>query len=211
MFVWQWVQQHRVLSVLVLAAVIVSCAGGTAWALVFRTVSSPVGPARGAAHLPARADGQGAGLAARPAARARCLHRTAPAAARASACSVSHRSFPPTTSMIVADGSCATVSWVPITQHTEATTVCARTDGAFDHAEAGDGRVHRRIHHHLDDRLPGGGLPAAAGGPPGPALGRHLLAAEPGGEGGHDGPGARAGDHGRRRARRLRRAHAGSA
>ena len=34
------------------------------------------------------------------------------------------RSFPSTTSMIVADGRCATVSWVPITQHTEATTVC---------------------------------------------------------------------------------------
>ena len=42
-FVWQWVQQHRLLSVLVLAFVIVSSAGGTAWALVFRTVSSPVG------------------------------------------------------------------------------------------------------------------------------------------------------------------------
>ena len=42
-FVWQWVQQHRLLSVIVLALVIVSCAGGTAWALVFRTVSSPVG------------------------------------------------------------------------------------------------------------------------------------------------------------------------
>ena len=31
--------------------------------------------------------------------------------------------------MIVADGRCATVSWVPITQHTEATTVCAGPDG----------------------------------------------------------------------------------
>src|SRR5580693_9697313 len=41
--VWQWVQQHRFLSVIVLALVIVSSAGGTAWALVFRTVSSPVG------------------------------------------------------------------------------------------------------------------------------------------------------------------------
>ena len=33
--------------------------------------------------------------------------------------------------MIVADGRCATVSWVPITQHTESTTVCAGTDGAL--------------------------------------------------------------------------------
>ena len=42
-FVWHWVQQHRVLSVIVLALFIVATAGGTAWALVFRTVSSPVG------------------------------------------------------------------------------------------------------------------------------------------------------------------------
>ena len=43
MVVWHWVQQHRWLSIIVLAFVILSCAGGTAWALVFRTVSSPVG------------------------------------------------------------------------------------------------------------------------------------------------------------------------
>ena len=33
--------------------------------------------------------------------------------------------------MIVADGRCATVSWVPITQHTEATTVCNGPGGAL--------------------------------------------------------------------------------
>ena len=43
MILWHWVQQHRLLTVLLLAFVIVSSAGGTAWALVFRTVSSPVG------------------------------------------------------------------------------------------------------------------------------------------------------------------------
>lgn len=42
MILWGWVQQHRALSVLVLALVIVICGGGTAWAIVFRTVSSPV-------------------------------------------------------------------------------------------------------------------------------------------------------------------------
>ena len=41
------------------------------------------------------------------------------------------RSFPSSTSMIVADGRCATVSWVPITQHTEATTVCNAPNGAL--------------------------------------------------------------------------------
>ena len=33
--------------------------------------------------------------------------------------------------MIVSDGRCATVSWVPITQHTEATTVCNAPNGAL--------------------------------------------------------------------------------
>ena len=33
--------------------------------------------------------------------------------------------------MIVADRRCATVSWVPITQHTEATTVCNGPNGAL--------------------------------------------------------------------------------
>jgi hypothetical protein len=33
--------------------------------------------------------------------------------------------------MIVADGRCATVSWVPITQHTEATTFCNAPNGAL--------------------------------------------------------------------------------
>ena len=33
--------------------------------------------------------------------------------------------------MIVADGHCATVSWVPITQHTETTSVCNAPNGAL--------------------------------------------------------------------------------
>ena len=33
------------------------------------------------------------------------------------------RSFPSSSSMVVTDGTCATVSWVPIEQHTENTTV----------------------------------------------------------------------------------------
>jgi hypothetical protein len=126
---WHWVQQHRLLSVLILAFVIISSAGGTAWALVFRTVSSPVGLREALRiyrreqtdkvlttlrnHLPApgvytyRTEG-GEGLS--------LMGMT--------------RSFPSTTAMIVADGRCATVSWVPITQHTEATTVCAAAAGA---------------------------------------------------------------------------------
>ncbi len=129
-FVWQWVQQHRVLSVIVLALFIVATAGGTAWALVFRTVSSPVGLAEAIRmyrreqtakmltslrnHLPnpgvytyATAGGEGLSLMG------------------------VQRSFPSSSSMVVTVGSCATVSWVPIEQHTENTTICPAPSGSY--------------------------------------------------------------------------------
>ena len=130
MFIWQWVQEHRLLSVLILAFVILSSAGGTAYALVFRTVSSPVGLREALRiyrreqtvkmlsnlknHLPApgvytyRTTG-GEGL---------------------SLMGVT-RGFPSSTSMIVTEGRCAIVTWVPIMEHTEATNVCAGADGAL--------------------------------------------------------------------------------
>ena len=128
--VWQWVQQHRLLSVLVLALVILSSAGGTAWALVFRTVSSPVG-LREALRI-YRREQTGKVLATlgtgcrRPGV---YTYRTA--GGEGLSLMGVQRSFPSSTSMIVAEGRCATVSWVPITQHTEATTLCAAADGAL--------------------------------------------------------------------------------
>lgn len=130
MFVWQWVQQHRLLSVMVLAFVFVSCAGGTAWALVFRTVSSPVG-LREALRI-YRREQTGKMMA--------TLRNKMPVPGvytyRTSGGESLNlvgvaRSFPTSTSMIVADGSCANVSWVPITQHTETTTVCNAPNGAL--------------------------------------------------------------------------------
>ena len=131
MFVWHWVQQHRLLTVLILAFVIVSTAGGTAWALVFRTVSSPVG-FREALRM-YRKEQTGKMLTS--------LRNKLPApgvyAYRTSGGEGLNllgmqRNFPSTTSMIVAGGQCATVSWVPITQHTETTTVCSGPDGALN-------------------------------------------------------------------------------
>ena len=130
MFVWQWVQQHRLLSVLVLATLIISTAGGTAWALVFRTVSSPVG-LRDALRIYRREQTEKVltSLRNRLPAPGVYMYRTS-GGEGLNLVGVA-RSFPSTTSMIVADGRCATVSWVPITQHTEATTVCDGTDGAL--------------------------------------------------------------------------------
>jgi hypothetical protein len=121
--VWHWVQQHRWLSVLVLAFVILSTAGGTAWALVFRTVSSPVGlrealrmyrkeqSERVLASLRAHLPGPGV-----------YSYRTS-GGEGLNLVGV-QRGFPSETSMIVTDNRCATVSWVPITQHTESTMMC---------------------------------------------------------------------------------------
>ena len=151
MFVWHWVQQHRLLTVLILAFVIVSTAGGTAWALVFRTVSSPVG-LREALRM-YRREQTGKMLASlRNQLPAPGVYTYRTSGGEGLNLMGVQRSFPSTTSMIVADGRCATVSWVPITQHTEATTVCDGPHGALDDAQAGHRRVHRRHDHHVDDR-----------------------------------------------------------
>jgi hypothetical protein len=128
--VWQWVQQHRVLSVLILALVIVSSAGGTAWALVFRTVSSPVG-LREALRIYRREQTEKVlqTLLDRLPSPGVYSYRTT--GGESLSLPGMDRSFPTTTSMIVTGGSCATVSWVPLTQHTETTTECAGRDGGF--------------------------------------------------------------------------------
>lgn len=129
-FVWQWFQQHRLLSVLVLAFIIVSAAGGTAWALVFRTVASPVG-LREALRIYRKEQSAKvlASLRARLPAPGVYSYRTT--GGESLSMMGVQRSFPAETSMIVADGQCATVSWVPITQHTETTTVCPTPGGAL--------------------------------------------------------------------------------
>ena len=109
---------------------IVSSAGGTAWALVFRTVSSPVG-LREALRI-YRREQTGKVLASlrnRLPAPGVYTYRTN--GGEGLSLMGVERSFPSTTSMIVADGRCATVSWVPITQHTEVTTVCDGPGGAL--------------------------------------------------------------------------------
>jgi hypothetical protein len=128
--VWHWVQQHRVLSVLILAIVIVSSAGGTAWALVFRTVSSPVG-LREALRIYRREQTEKMvqTLLNRLPSPGVYSYRTT--GGESLSLPGMDRSFPRSTSMIVTGGSCATVSWVPLTQHTETTTECAGSDGGF--------------------------------------------------------------------------------
>jgi len=129
-FVWHWVQQHRLLSVIALALIIVSCAGGTAWALVFRTVSSPVG-LREALRMYRREQTGKVLEALRSRLPAPGVYTYRTSGGESLNLVGVARSFPASTAMIVNDGRCATVSWVPITQHTEATTVCNAPNGAL--------------------------------------------------------------------------------
>jgi hypothetical protein len=128
--IWGWVQQHRLLAVLILAFVIVGSAGGTAWALVFRTVSSPVG-FRQALRIYRREQTEKmlTSLRSRLPSPGVYLYRTD--GGESLSLMGMARSFPSTTAMIVTSGPCAQVSWVPVTQHTEATTVCAGAHGSL--------------------------------------------------------------------------------
>jgi hypothetical protein len=128
--VWQWVQQHRVLSILILAFVIVSSAGGTAWALVFRTVSSPVG-LREALRMYRREQSEKVLQTLRDHLPSPGVYSYRTRGGESVSLPGMDRSFPSTTSMIVTDGSCATVSWVPLLEHTETTTECAGHDGGL--------------------------------------------------------------------------------
>lgn len=130
MIVWQWVQQHRLLSVLILAFVIVSSAGGTAWALVFRTVSSPVG-LREALRIYRREQTEKMFQTLREHLPSPGVYSYRTTGGESLSLPGMARSFPSTTSMIVTGGDCATVSWVPLTQHTETTRECAGPDGGF--------------------------------------------------------------------------------
>jgi len=128
--VWHWVQQHRWLSIIVLAFVIVSCAGGTAWALVFRTVSSPVG-LREALRMYRREQTEKVLTNLRNRLPAPGVYTYRTRGGEGLSLMGVQRSFPDSTSMIVTGDQCATVSWVPITQHTESTTLCAGPAGSL--------------------------------------------------------------------------------
>jgi hypothetical protein len=127
---WHWVQQHRVLSVLVLSAVMVACAGGTAWALIFRTVSSPV-TLRDALRLYRREQTAKVMASLRNRLPAPGVYTYRTSGGEGLNLMGMERSFPASSSMIVTDGRCATVTWVPILQHTEATTMCRGPTGTL--------------------------------------------------------------------------------
>jgi hypothetical protein len=135
---WSWVQHHRWLCVAFLAFLMVGTAGGTCWAVFFRTVASPVSLGQ-ALRLYRRDHG---------------ATSTSPLASRVMTSGVfsyattggeglnlvgMSRSFPDRTDMVVTNSSgsgsgsgsgvsCSTVQWVPLVQHTETTSICQSED-----------------------------------------------------------------------------------
>jgi hypothetical protein len=120
--IWTWIQAHRWITLGVVVFVVLSSAGGTAWAVFFRTVASPVSLRDAIRLYRSGQKGQagGQGLVAPG------VYTYDTTGGESLSLLGVHRSFPASTSMVVttAANGCSTVNWVPITQHTEATTVC---------------------------------------------------------------------------------------
>ncbi len=128
--VWGWVQQHRWLSLVALIIVVFGTAGGTAWALVFRTVSSPV-TFKDALRL-YRRDAVSSLTNAWARLPRPGVYTYRSSGGESLSIMGAARTFPPLTSMIVTDTSCADVTWVPFVEHTESTVVCPAADGAYE-------------------------------------------------------------------------------
>jgi hypothetical protein len=114
-----------------LAVVMVGAAGGTCWAVFFRTVGSPVSLSQALRLY--RRDSATSGSTPVPAFTHDVLAPGVYAYATDGGEGLNlvgmSRSFPATSDMVVtAHGSCATVRWVPLSQHTETTVVCAAAD-----------------------------------------------------------------------------------
>jgi len=121
---WGWIQSHRWLCVIFLAVVIIGTAGGTAWAVFFRTVSSPVSLGEALRLYRRTANNATPGSKPRPFVSGVFGYKTT--GGESLSLLDQSRTFPTRTNMLMTAGSrdCSDVSWVPITQHTESMTVC---------------------------------------------------------------------------------------
>jgi hypothetical protein len=123
---WTWIQNHRWLSVLFLTIVVLGTAGGTCWAVFFRTVASPVS-LRDALRLYRSTGAAGTSEATRGASLlVPGVYSYTTTGGESLSLPGADRSFPSESQVIVSDDSkaCSTMDWVPIVQHTETTVAC---------------------------------------------------------------------------------------
>jgi hypothetical protein len=112
--------------VIFLAFLVVGTAGGTCWAVLFRTVTSPVSLGQ-AMRLYRRERSEVADTPVTVPVMAPGVFSYATTGSEGLNLMGMSRSFPARTDMVVTSGSggtCSTVEWVPIEQHTESTSLC---------------------------------------------------------------------------------------
>jgi len=124
---WSWVQSHRWWCVAFFALLMLSSAGGTCWAVFFRTVATPVSLREALSQYRRH---QGTGSSQRGGVLSPGVFSYATSGGESLSLPGVSRSFPARSNMVVngAAGSCGAVDWVPIVQHSETTTVCPSMD-----------------------------------------------------------------------------------
>jgi hypothetical protein len=127
---WSWVQQHKLLSVIVLVVIVLTTAGGTCWALVFRTTATPVS-LRDALRIYRKENSGRVVSALRAHLPVPGVYTYRTTGGESLSLMGLRRSFPSRTTMIVDDTTCASVTWDPMVQHSEVTSVCPSTSGAL--------------------------------------------------------------------------------
>jgi hypothetical protein len=127
---WTWIQNHRWLSVLFLTIVVIGTAGGTCWAVFFRTVASPVS-LRDALRLYRSSSSTAGTTGTSEEVRGASLlvpgvYSYKTTGGESLSLLGADRSFPSETEVIASnnDKACSTMEWVPIEQHTETTVAC---------------------------------------------------------------------------------------
>jgi hypothetical protein len=124
------VQHHRWLSLLALVIVMMGTAGGTAWALVFRTVSSPIN-LKDALRLYRKDAAPDTATTWRSRLPRPGVYTYRSSGDESLSIMGAARSFPATSALIVTGGACASETWAPLVQHTETTTVCPQAHDAY--------------------------------------------------------------------------------
>ncbi len=127
---WAWLTWQRLTVAGITVVALVAAAAAAVWFLVLRSPATPVG-LRQALLLyrhDARDDGRDDGRANMP---PPGVYRYRTRGGEQLSFGGIDRSFPAGTEMIVTPGTCTTVSWEPLAQHTEGMEVC-RSHGALD-------------------------------------------------------------------------------
>jgi hypothetical protein len=124
---WSWTTAHRVtVGVLGVLFLLVAAAAGVWW-FVLRSPGTPVGLGQALRLYRANQKGKGAKSAELP---PPGVYRYRTTGSEHLSVGGIERGFPRATEMIVTDGTCTTMTWAPLEQHTEGVVACPTAGGA---------------------------------------------------------------------------------